>query len=102
MSIFGSLKTQWSFPNGWAPLNWIVIEGLKNYGYDIEAEQIAHKWLHANLFWYERHGVFLEKYNVVRPHKPPVEGLYPSQTGFGWTNAIFVRLAKEYLGEQVD
>jgi alpha,alpha-trehalase len=100
MTIFGSLKTQWAFPNGWAPLNWIVIEGLRQYGYEEEAEKLARKWLYANLFWFERHGVFLEKYNVVRPHKPPVEGLYPGQTGFGWTNAIFVDLAKRYLGEE--
>lgn len=101
MSIFGSLKTQWAFPNGWAPLHWFVIEGLKRYGYDEEAERVARKWLYANLFWYERHGVFLEKYNVVKPNKPPVEGLYPGQDGFGWTNAVFVDLARQYLGEEV-
>ncbi len=96
-SVFGSIKTQWAYPNGWAPLHWVVIEGLKNYGYDAEAERIAKKWLHTNLDWFEKHGVFLEKYNVVAPHKPPVEGLYPSQTGFGWTNSIFVCLAKQYM-----
>lgn len=96
-SIFGSLKTQWSFPNGWAPLHYMVIEGLKNYGYHDHAERIARKWIQTNLYWYERNGVFLEKYNVVKPHKSPVEGLYPSQTGFGWTNAIFVKFCKDYL-----
>jgi alpha,alpha-trehalase len=97
MSIFGSLKTQWSFPNGWAPLHYTVIEGLKNYGYHEEAERIARKWIHTNLYWFERDGVFLEKYNVVKPHKGPVEGLYPSQTGFGWTNAVFVKLCKDFI-----
>lgn len=97
MSIFGSLKTQWAHPNGWAPLHWIVIEGLRNYGYNDEAERIARKWLRTNLAWYERHGEFLEKYNVVKPNKPPVEGLYPGQAGFGWTNAIFKKLCDDYL-----
>lgn len=97
MSIFGSLKVQWAFPNGWAPLHYIVIEGLKNYGYEKEAEELARKWIQTNLYWFERHGVFLEKYNVVKPHKHPVEGLYPSQTGFGWTNAIFKKLCQDYL-----
>ena len=97
MSIFGSLKTQWAHPNGWAPLHYAVIEGLKNYGYHEEAERIARKWLRTNLAWYEQHGVFLEKYNVVKPHKHPVEGVYPSQTGFGWTNAIFKKLCDDYL-----
>jgi alpha,alpha-trehalase len=95
MSIFGSLKAQWAYPNGWAPLHYIVIEGLKNYGYHQEADRIARKWIATNLAWYERHGVFLEKYNVVKPQKHPVEGLYPSQTGFAWTNAVFVALTKD-------
>ncbi len=95
--LFGSLKTQWAFPNGWAPLHWIVLEGLKKYGYEKEADDIARRWITTNLYWFEKDGVFLEKYNVVKPHKHPVEGVYPSQTGFGWTNAIFKDLCRKYL-----
>lgn len=102
MSIFGSLKVQWAFPNGWAPLHQIVIEGLTNYGYTEEAERIARKWVQTNLYWFERDGVFMEKYNVVKPHKHPVEGLYPSQTGFGWTNAVFKHLCDKYLIEDAN
>lgn len=98
MSMFGSLKTQWAYPNGWAPLHYFVIEGLKNYGYQIDAERIAKKWLHTNAQWFDRHGVFLEKYNVVNSAKHPVEGVYPSQTGFGWTNAVFSYYAEAYYG----
>lgn len=94
--LFGSLPTQWAFPNGWAPLQWIVIKGLENYGYYEEASRIANKWLRTNLEWFHKHKEFLEKYNVVSPHKSPVEGLYPSQSGFGWTNGVFVALSKEY------
>lgn len=89
--------TQWAYPNGWAPLHFIVIEGLERYGYHKDAERIAKKWLQTNLDWFNEHGVFLEKYNVVNPTKPPQKGLYPSQTGFGWTNSVFVYLAKKYL-----
>lgn len=39
---------QWDYPNGWVPLNWIVIEGLKKYGYDEAAERIAKKWVNTN------------------------------------------------------
>jgi len=98
MSIFGSVKTQWAYPNGWAPLHYIVVEGLERYGYKDEATLIAKKWLATNAFWYAKHGEFLEKYNIVDLNKPPVEGLYPSQTGFGWTNAIFSLFAKKYYG----
>jgi neutral trehalase len=55
------------------------------------------KWLRANLDWFNKNGVFLEKYNVVEIDKPPVRGVYPSQTGFGWTNAVFERLCQDYI-----
>ncbi len=94
--LFGSLKAQWAYPNGWAPLQYFVVEGLKNYGYNEEARRIAAKWSLANLSWFDRNGVFLEKYNVVNPKKMPVEGLYPSQSGFGWTNGVLVRFIKDF------
>lgn len=96
----GAMPTQWAYPNGWAPLHFIVIQGLERYGYHEDAKRIARKWLKNNLDWFNNHNVFLEKYNVVNPDKPPVKGVYPSQTGFGWTNAIFERLCKEYIDDR--
>lgn len=97
MNIFGSVKAQWAYPNGWAPLHYIVTEGLERYGYHETASKIATKWLATNTAWYQKHGEFLEKYNVVNPAKPPLEGLYPSQTGFGWSNAVFEYLCQKYV-----
>lgn len=91
--------TQWSYPNGWAPLHFFVVKGLEQAGYHEQAKRIALRWLRTNLNWYNRHGVFLEKYNVVNPEKKPLEGVYPSQTGFGWTNAIFERFCQDYIDE---
>jgi alpha,alpha-trehalase len=93
----GSLPTQWSYPNGWAPLHFIVVKGLRRYGYEKDAMRIAMKWLKTNLDWFNNHGVFLEKYNVVQPDKPPLKGVYPSQTGFGWTNAVFECFCQEFI-----
>lgn len=95
--VIGSMPTQWAYPNGWAPLQYIVIRGLERYGYHEDARRIATKWLRCNLEWFNEQGVFLEKYNVVSPEKPPVKGVYPSQTGFGWTNAVFERLCQDYI-----
>ncbi len=81
----------------WAPLHFIIVEALEKYGYHADAQRIATKWLATNLDWFNDQKVFLEKYNVVSPEKPPVKGLYPSQTGFGWTNAIFERFCRDYL-----
>jgi alpha,alpha-trehalase len=93
----GMMPTQWAYPNGWAPLQFIVVKGLERYGYKADAKRIAMKWLRTNLTWYNEHGVFLEKYNVVSPEKPPIKGVYPSQTGFGWTNAVFEYFCHEYI-----
>lgn len=87
---------QWDYPNGWAPLNWIVISGLENYGYHEEAKRIAKNWIKTNLLHFEKDGVFYEKYNVVEPAGKSREGVYPTQIGFGWTNAIFARLVRDY------
>jgi alpha,alpha-trehalase len=95
--VLGAVPTQWAYPNGWAPLHYIVIKALERYGYHKEARRIATKWLKANLHWFNKHGVFLEKYNVVNPDKPPAKGVYPSQEGFGWTNAVFERLCQDYV-----
>jgi neutral trehalase len=59
------------------------------------------KWLKTNLNWFSENKVFLEKYNVVNPDKPPIKGVYPSQTGFGWTNAVFERFCKDYIDRAV-
>ncbi|MEK7153408.1 MAG: trehalase family glycosidase, partial [Patescibacteria group bacterium] len=76
----GSTPTQWAYPNGWAPLHFLVVKGLQRYGYEQDARRIAMKWLKCNLQWFNEHGVFLEKYNVVSPDKPPLKGVYPAQT----------------------
>lgn len=93
----GAMPTQWAYPNGWAPLHYLVVKGLLKYGYKEDAQRIAMKWLRTNLDWFNKHGVFLEKYNVVQPGKPPAKGAYPSQTGFGWTNAVFERFCQDFI-----
>ncbi len=95
--VLGSGPTQWAYPNGWAPLHFLVVEALERYGYQKEARMIATRWLKTNLHWFNKHHVFLEKYNVVSPEKPPQKGLYPSQVGFGWTNAVFERFCQDYI-----
>jgi len=93
----GAMPAQWAYPNGWAPLHFLVVKGLQRYGYHEDARRIAMKWLKTNLDWFNKHQVFLEKYNVVQPGKPPAKGVYPSQTGFGWTNAVFERFCREFI-----
>jgi alpha,alpha-trehalase len=90
---------QWAYPNGWAPLHWLTVKGLIKYGYFDQAEMIARKWLNTNIRYFEEFGVFREAYNMVEPMSEPVRGVYPPQFGFGWTNAVFVDLAKQFLSK---
>lgn len=95
--VESSVPTQWAYPNGWAPLQIIVIQAMERYGYHDVAERLARKWISANLLQFEATGKFFEKYNVVEIHAPSIEGVYPAQSGFGWTNAAFSYFCHQYL-----
>ena len=55
---------QWDAPNGWAPLQWITIKGLRNYKFNELADEIKNGWLTLNQKVFERTGKMFEKYNV--------------------------------------
>lgn len=87
---------QWDAPNGWAPLQWVAIQGLRNYDYAELATEIKHRWIATNVNVYERQGKMIEKYNVVDPgNAAGGGGEYPLQDGFGWTNGVLLALLKE-------
>jgi alpha,alpha-trehalase len=78
---------QWDDPNGWAPLQWIAIQGLRGYGETALADRITAAWLASVDREYQASGKLLEKYDVVE-RKPGGGGEYPNQDGFGWTNGV--------------
>jgi len=86
---------QWDSPNGWAPLQWIAICGLENYGYKDLANEIASRWLALNNAVYQRTGKMMEKYNVMDLKLPAGGGEYPLQDGFGWTNGVYLGLRRK-------
>lgn len=86
---------QWDAPNGWAPLQWVAIEGLRNYGYHNLADDIKQRWIKTNVDIYERDGKLIEKYNVVDPDELGGGGEYQLQDGFGWTNGVLAALLEE-------
>ena len=79
---------QWDAPNGWAPLQWITIKGLRNYGFNELADKIKKRWLALNENVFSRTGKMFEKYNVTDISLHAGGGEYPLQDGFGWTNGI--------------
>jgi len=88
---------QWDAPNGWAPLQWIAVAGLRNYGFDALAHEIAGRWVHENIAGYRRYAKLVEKYNVTTPGGDEGGGgEYATQIGFGWTNGVLVALTSLY------
>ncbi len=86
---------QWDAPNGWAPLQWISIQGLRHYQYDALANDIKQRWIHLNRTVYQNTGKLVEKYNVYDIHIPGGGGEYELQDGFGWTNGVLLHLLME-------
>ena len=94
-----TLKTtgqQWDAPNGWAPLEWIGIKGLENYGEHELAKEIATRWSELNIKVFHATGKLMEKYNVIDTHLESGGGEYPAQDGFGWTNGVLLKLMNQY------
>ncbi len=87
---------QWDAPNGWAPLQWITIKGLENYGHDELAREIAKRWIQLNTDVFKRTGKLMEKYNVANTHLEAGGGEYTGQDGFGWTNGVLLALINKY------
>ena len=87
---------QWAYPNGWAPLQWITIEALNNYGYTEDAMRISEKWLDVNTNIYNQTGRLFEKYNV-EDGTINVTTFYPQQDGFGWTNGVYSEILNKIL-----
>jgi alpha,alpha-trehalase len=88
---------QHDYPNGWPGQQWIVIKGLLNYGFRDDAERIAKKWLNMNAKLFEETGNFWEKHDVVNCEIGVYNAdRYKTQSGFAWTNAVFLRLINEF------
>jgi alpha,alpha-trehalase len=87
---------QWDQPNGWAPLQWLAIQGLARYGHHDLAREIRRRWLATVGAVYERESKLVEKYTIadhmVEGARGGGGGEYPLQDGFGWTNGVTRKL----------
>lgn len=95
LSTLNNNGQQWDAPNGWAPLQWVTIKGLRNYGITDLASTIKQRWIDLNTKVYQNTGKMVEKYNVVDMGLEAGGGEYPVQDGFGWTNGVLLRLLRE-------
>jgi alpha,alpha-trehalase len=86
---------QWDAPNGWAPLQWVAIDGLERYGESKLARDIAQRWFDTVASFYVKTGRMIEKYDVEE-RAAGGGGEYVVQDGFGWTNGVTAALMDRY------
>ena len=84
------LPKQWDYPNIWPPLEYLTVIGLLRYGFIEDAKRIMDKSLAAHVQAFEKYHALLEKMDGLTGDMPRAYW-YPTQLGFGWTNAIFYR-----------
>ena len=82
-------------PFGHAPMQWMTIQGFRNYGHDASANSIKKRWIDLNVSVFKNTGKLLEKYNVRDLSDVSGGGTYPDQDGYGWTNGVLLKLLKE-------
>jgi alpha,alpha-trehalase len=91
---------QWDAPNGWPPLQWLAIEGVRRYGRADLADGARGRWLALNRRTYRSTGKMTEKYDVLDLTRPAGGGEYPTQDGFGWTNGVALALSAQESGRR--
>jgi alpha,alpha-trehalase len=108
------MQRQWDFPNGWAPHQMIIWQGLINYGYIDLAQDLIYRWLAMitkNACDYN--GTIPEKYDVVKAShhvfaeygNQGTDFEYITREGFGWMNASYqlgLQLLKPELIEKLN
>ena len=88
---------QWDAPNGWAPLQWVAVEGLEHYNKPQLAKQVGLRFLQNVQTTYDKEHKLVEKYVVEGKNLGGGGGgEYPLQDGFGWTNGVTLMLLDKY------
>lgn len=92
---------QWDAPNGWAPLQWIAVQGLHRYGHAELAQEIARRWIATVSQTYRATGLTHEKYDI-ETCSVGAGGEYEPQIGFGWTNGVTSDLMHRFAENLVE
>ena len=81
---------QWDLPYGWAPLQLLPVEGLRRYGFNVDADRISQEFVSDVYDNFKRDQTIREKYNVItRSTQAAVSAGYKTNVvGFGWTNGV--------------
>ena len=85
---------QWDLPFGWAPEHYFAVLGLRQAGFQGDADRLAQKFRTDVETNYVREGNIREKYDVERGTTTAqvLVGYKTNAIGFGWTNGVYLRL----------
>jgi alpha,alpha-trehalase len=88
---------QWDYPYAWAPTQMVLVDGLRRYGFNEDAERIAYKFAGTIAGNYAKDGYIVEKYDAVTraTDSAVTSGYSINVIGFGWTNAAYLEFIKE-------
>lgn len=94
---------QWDLPYGWAPTTWLTADGLARYGDMRDALRVARAFTATVRDNYLRQGTIREKYNVVTGSSEfhVTAGYRQNVVGFGWTNAVYLKLEEMLQQEKM-
>jgi alpha,alpha-trehalase len=86
---------QWDEPFGWAPTNWIAVAGLAAYQFKDDARRISGDFTATVDKGFAADGTIREKYNVDAANSDVkvAIGYKTNIVGFGWTNAVYLKMA---------
>jgi len=90
---------QWDYPNVWAPMQYILVEGLRNLQ-NKEASELAYswalRWVQSNYIAFNSTKAMFEKYSALEMGGHGDGGEYDVQIGFGWTNGVILEFLDTY------
>ncbi|MEM4260910.1 MAG: trehalase family glycosidase [Candidatus Woesearchaeota archaeon] len=97
---YGFKNRQWNWPYVWAPLIYILYEGLNNYKYTKLAKKVSKEFIELVINNFKKTGYIWEKYNGDSGTPGDVYDRYKNQEGFSWTNAVFEYLVYKEYGKE--
>jgi alpha,alpha-trehalase len=87
---------QWDLPYGWAPTNWIAVEGMLAAGDHKDAARVAAEFNATVRTSFDHLHIIQEKYDVVTGTSTfhTAVGYHQNVVGFGWTNSVYLEFER--------
>jgi alpha,alpha-trehalase len=84
----GCREYQWAYPNVWPSMVWMLIDGLRRYGYHDDARRLAQKYVATTSTLFARTGRLWEKTDAETG--AVAGGEYEAAAMMGWSAGVFV------------